>query len=185
MFPGKIWINACLPQLQLKTDQSNDPPKSNFVNWWVLGITHKRMVGALLTHVEMTQGRHVTESLEAHVCLGDEPQNLNPWRSPKSSQAARLVPGSPLLSSCFYLCNLGEEPGKSSKFLLSPFSFVLSLSLLSNSPSLYVCVCGGECISIWKKLLHNKKNRGVMPRSVFVSGIEKTFLGYHWVERES
>lgn len=141
MFPGKIWINACLPQLQLKTDQSNDPPKSNFVNWWVLGITHKRMVGALLTHVEMTQGSHVTESLEARVCLGDEPQNPNPWRSLKNPQAAKLVTGSPLLSSCFYLCNLGEEPGESSKFQLSPLSFVLSLSLLNTSP--FVCVWGG------------------------------------------
>lgn len=161
MFPGKLWINACLPQLQLKTDQSNDPPKSNFVNWWVLGITHKRMVEALLTHVEMTQGSHVTESLEARVCLGDEPQNLNPWRSLKSSQAARLVPGSPPLRSCFYLCNLGEEPGKSSKFLLSPFSFVLSLSLLSSSPSLYVCVGGGSVFQFGRNCYTTKRTEGL------------------------
>lgn len=159
MFPGKIWINACLPQLQLKTEQSNDPPKSNFVNWWVLGITHKRMVEALLAHIEMTQGSHVTESLEARVCLGDEPQNLNPWKVLRQPDLSLGLLSSVVVFICNH--NLGEEPGKSSKFLLSPFSFALSLSLLSTSPSLYVCVGGGSVFQFGRNCYTTKRTEGL------------------------
>lgn len=138
--------------------------------WWV---------GRLLRQVERWfKGAPSLRSPAKPGWWATKPASL---KVPEKFTGSQTCPWSPHLSSCFRLCNLGEGLCESSKFPLSPlFGLVFeSLEHLSFRECVYWApfFLGGGYISIWKKLLHNKKSRGSMLRLVCILDIGKTLPG--------